>query len=45
MQYLRPELTLISFESGDILTQSSALPIIPAEAEDLPDSFDGPGKG
>ena len=31
MRYTRPELEWIRFENGDILTESSELPIIPAE--------------
>lgn len=34
MRYTRPELEWIRFESGDILTESSELPIIPAELGD-----------
>ena len=31
MRYTRPKLEWIRFENGDILTESSELPIIPAE--------------
>ena len=31
MRYTRPKLEWIRFENGDILTESSKLPIIPAE--------------
>ena len=34
MKYMRPELEWIRFENGDILTESSELPIIPAQEGD-----------
>jgi hypothetical protein len=34
MKYTRPELEWIRFENGDILTESSELPIIPAQEGD-----------
>ena len=34
MKYVRPEVEWIRFESGDILTESSELPIVPAKDGD-----------
>ena len=42
MKYMRPKLEWIRFENGDILTESNELPIIPAEEEPIPESFDEP---
>ncbi len=39
MKYSIPELEIIRFENGDILTESEELPIVPAKEEDLLMSF------
>ena len=42
MKYMRPELEWIRFENGDILTESSELPIIPAQVgEEAEESVGG----
>lgn len=40
MKYTRPELEWIRFENRDILTESSELPIIPAEMGDETENLD-----
>ena len=36
MRYLRPEMDVVLFAKGDILTDSNELPIIPSELGDEP---------
>ncbi len=43
MRYLTPELELIRFENGDILTDSNELPIIPATDGGETNGLDGSG--
>ena len=42
MFYTRPEMDVVIFAKGDILTDSNELPIIPSELGDEPASFDEP---
>ena len=41
MKYMRPELEWIRFENGDILTESSELPIQPASEGDVVEEIVG----
>ncbi len=39
MKYMQPEMEILRFDGGDILTESSELPILPLEEEEEESDF------